>query len=85
MIARSYGLLRPMALVLPGRFVGFDRVPESRGNEPGEMAHIGCRDDHVVRDHRRCLPGEDGIGIEGQVMRLVYESESPKRPWWKLW
>lgn len=33
----------------------------------------------------RVVYSDSQFGIEGQVMRLVYESESPKRPWWKLW
>lgn len=33
----------------------------------------------------RVVYSDSEFGHEEQVMRLVYEQESPKKPWWKLW
>jgi hypothetical protein len=44
--------------------------------------------DSVGRDAAeriRVVYSESAFGHEGQVMRLQYESASPKKPWWKPW
>lgn len=33
----------------------------------------------------RIVFSDSSFGHEGQVMRLVYETPSTKKPWWKLW
>ena len=33
----------------------------------------------------RVVYGKSEYGHEQEVMQLVYETASPKKPWWKLW
>lgn len=33
----------------------------------------------------RVVYGPSSFGHEGEIMRLVYESASAKKPWWKMW
>ena len=33
----------------------------------------------------RVVYSKSSFGHKGKVMRLVYEKESPKKPWWKFW
>ncbi len=45
------------------------------GDTVGEDAH----------EKIRVIYGKSEFGIEGDVMKLVYETSSPEKPWWKLW
>lgn len=45
------------------------------GDTIGEDAH----------EKIRVVFSPSAYGSEGRVMRLVYESASPAKPWWKLW
>lgn len=45
------------------------------GDTIGEDAH----------EKIRVVFSPSAYGSEGKVMRLVYESASPAKPWWKLW
>jgi hypothetical protein len=46
-------------------------------------------DGHTVgrdaRERIRVKYGDSAFGHEGKVMRLEYERQSPKKPWWKIW
>ncbi len=37
-----------------------------------------------AKEKIRVVHSDSAFGNEGKVMRLVYESASPKKPWWKL-
>jgi hypothetical protein len=68
------GELRERLLALAGYVV--ENGPVIRdGDTVGEDA-----DERI-----RVVYADSLFGHEGQVMRLVYETASPKKPWWKLW
>lgn len=37
-----------------------------------------------AKEKIRVVHSDSAFGLEGKVMRLVYETASPKKPWWKL-
>ncbi|WP_223164732.1 DUF4261 domain-containing protein [Massilia mucilaginosa] len=53
--------------------------------ENGQVINDGDTLGESADEKIRVVYAESAFGIEGTVMRLVYESEPTKKPWWKPW
>jgi hypothetical protein len=53
--------------------------------ENGPVINDGDTVGEDANERIRVVYSDSAFGHEGKVMRLVYEKESPKKPWWKLW
>lgn len=53
--------------------------------ENGPVINDGDTVGEDANERIRVIYSDSAFGHEGKVMRLVYEKESPKNPWWKLW
>jgi hypothetical protein len=53
--------------------------------ENGPVIRDGDTVGEDAEERIRVVYSDSTFGHEGKVMRLVYESASGKKPWWKLW
>ena len=53
--------------------------------EHGPVINDGDTVGEDANEKIRVVHAKSEFGHKGKVMRLEYESESPKKPWWKLW
>ena len=53
--------------------------------ENGPIIQDGNTIGQVANEKIRVVYSDSLFGYEEQVMRLVYERESPGKPWWKFW
>jgi hypothetical protein len=53
--------------------------------ENGPVINDGDTIGRDASERIRVVYSDSVFGFEGQVMRLVYETDLPKKPWWKLW
>jgi len=53
--------------------------------ENGPVINDGDTVGEDANERIRVVYSDSAFGHEGKVMRLVYEQESPSKPWWKLW
>ncbi len=53
--------------------------------ENGPVINDGNTVGEDANERIRVVFSDSAFGHEEKVMRLVYEQESPKKPWWKLW
>ena len=68
------GELRERLLALAGYVV-----------ENGPVIRDGDTVGEDAQERIRVVYSNSAFGHEGKVMRLVYETPSAKKPWWKLW
>jgi hypothetical protein len=53
--------------------------------ENGPVIRDGDTIGEDINERIRVVYSKSAFGHEGQVMRLIYETPSPQKPWWKLW
>jgi len=53
--------------------------------ENGPVINDGDTVGEDANERIRVLYSDSEFGHEGKVMRLVYERETPKKPWWRFW
>ena len=55
------------------------------GQMPGPVIKDGDTVGEDANERIRVVYSKSAFGHDRQVMRLQYDTASPKKPWWKLW